>query len=237
MQLKFNSDRVLAVVAHPDDAELLCAGTLARARADGAAIAICVMCRGDKGQSNPPVENLEDVRSAEMHAAADVLGAELYQGGFGDGELFDGYEQRKVLIEIFRKFRPTLVLTHSRKDYHPDHQQTSALAEAASWFCASDGHRTESPAVEVGPPTLWWMDTINMADFDPGFFIDVSDYVKVKEEMLNCHKSQLTRGGDADFSPLVDIMKDQSKARGNQAGIKAAEAFQLHSAWKRSTAW
>ncbi len=237
MQLKFDNDRVLAVVAHPDDAELLCAGTLARAKADGAAIAICVMCRGDKGQSDPPADNIGDIRSAEMHAAAKILGAELYEGGFGDGELFDAYDQRKVLMEIFRKFKPTLVLAHSRKDYHPDHQQSSALAEAASWFCASEGHRTESPAMEAGPPTLWWMDTINMASFEPGFFIDVSDYLELKLEMLDCHKSQLARGNDADFSPLADLLKDQSKARGNQAGVGAAEAFQLHTAWKRASAW
>jgi N-acetylglucosamine malate deacetylase 1 len=49
MKLSFTNDRVMAVMAHPDDAELLCAGTLARAKADGAAIAICVMCAGDKG--------------------------------------------------------------------------------------------------------------------------------------------------------------------------------------------
>ena len=50
MRLDFAGERVMAVVAHPDDAELLCAGTLARGRSEGAAIAICVMCRGEKGQ-------------------------------------------------------------------------------------------------------------------------------------------------------------------------------------------
>ena len=49
MKLDFAEERVLAVVAHPDDAELLCAGTLARARACGATIGICAMCQGDKG--------------------------------------------------------------------------------------------------------------------------------------------------------------------------------------------
>src|SRR6476646_5695065 len=54
MKLDFTDERVLAVVAHPDDAELLCAGTLARAKADGAAIAICILCRGDKGLPDQP---------------------------------------------------------------------------------------------------------------------------------------------------------------------------------------
>ncbi len=237
MRLNFKRERVLAVVAHPDDAELLCAGTLARAREDGAAIGICVLCRGDKGQGGMSVENMGELRRAEMQAAVDILGAGFYEGGVGDGELLDGYEQRKVLIEIFRKFKPTLVLAHSRKDYHPDHQQASALAEAASWFCASGGHQTESPAMDGGVPTLWWMDTINMTGFEPGFFVDVSDYLELKLEMLACHQSQLARGGDSDFSPLADLLREQAQTRGNQAGVRAAEAFQQHSAWKRASAW
>lgn len=62
MKLTFKDDRVLAVLAHPDDAELLCAGTLARARRDGAAVAIFVLCRGDKGQPSNRVKNLANVR-------------------------------------------------------------------------------------------------------------------------------------------------------------------------------
>ncbi len=58
MKLDFSSERVLAVVAHPDDAELLCAGTLARARSEGAAIAVCVLCRGNGGQPAKPIRNL-----------------------------------------------------------------------------------------------------------------------------------------------------------------------------------
>ena len=64
-------------MAHPDDAELLCAGTLARAKADGAAIGIAVLCRGDKGQPDPPIEDLGKVRGGEMRAAAELLGAEF----------------------------------------------------------------------------------------------------------------------------------------------------------------
>jgi len=237
MRLKFEKDRVLAVVAHPDDAELLCAGTLARAREDGAAIAICVVCRGDKGQSvPPPVDNLGETRSIEMRASAALLGAELHEAGYGDGELFEGYDQRRVLIEVFRKFRPTLVLAHSGKDYHPDHRQCSLLSDAASWFCASAGHQTESPPMDA-PPSLWWMDTVNMAGFDPGFYIDISPFLELKRNMLRCHKSQLARGDHSDFSPLDELLRGQAAARGSQAGVQAAEAFQIHSAWKRASAW
>src|SRR5919204_5198575 len=125
MRLDFTNDRVLAVVAHPDDAELLCAGTLARARADGAAIGVCVLCRGDKGQPSEPIPDLTAVRRRELAAAAGLLGAELFPGVYPDGELFDAGPPRRKLVGVFRTFAPTLVLAHAPDDYHPDHRSAS----------------------------------------------------------------------------------------------------------------
>ena len=236
MKLDFRAERVLAVVAHPDDAELFCAGTLARAKKDGATIGICVLCQGDKGQSTEPVKNLARIRRDEMAASAESLSAELFFGGEADGTLADTPAQRLKLVEIFRRFKPSLVLAHSPEDYHPDHRAASQLAEAASWFCASRGHRTKSPALK-SPPALWWMDTMSMHGFTPGFYVDVSEFVNVKTQMLACHQSQLRRGKDADFSPLAELMRVQFRARGLQAGVDAAEAFRTHLAFKRTRAW
>jgi len=236
MRIDFSDERVLAVVAHPDDAELLCAGTLARAKTDGAAIGICVLCRGDKGQSYPPVDDLAEIRGEEMKAAAVILGAELFEGGFFDGELVDEPPQRGKLIELYRRFRPTLTLGHSDQDYHPDHRAASKLAESASWFCASAGHETESPPMDT-PPALWWMDTIDMHGFAPGFYIDVGEFMDLKQRMIRCHQSQLARSDSADFSQLEELLVRQSESRGAQCGAIAAEAFKIHSAWKRTRSW
>lgn len=236
MRLDFSGGRVLAVVAHPDDAELLCAGTLARAKRDGATIGVCVMCQGDKGQPAVPIANLPAVRREEAASAAQLLGAELLTGDFSDGELLDTTEARRKLIAIYRQFRPTLVLAHSPDDYHPDHRAAAVLAEAASWFCASGGYMPDHPKLET-QPELWWMDTINMSGFEPGFFVDVSDFTELKQQMLRCHKSQLARWEDRDFSPLESVMRQQYSARGAQAGVAAAEAFCTHLAWKRARGW
>ena len=236
MKLDFSTERVLAVVAHPDDADYLCAGTLARAKADGAAIGICVICRGDKGQPDPPIENLGDVRKEEMTAAAKLVGAELLWAGYGDGELIDDPPTRRELVELFRQFEPSLVLAHSPDDYHADHRAASALAEAASWFATSAGHKTATPPMQP-QPAVWWMDTVNMTGFQPHFHVDVSDYVELKRQMLACHGSQLVRGSGGDFSPLEEQMLNQCKTRGSQAETAAAEAFRVHRAWKRLRAW
>ncbi len=55
MRLTWQDERVLAVMAHPDDADLMCAGTLERAHMEGAEIAIVYLCMGDKGQPDPPL--------------------------------------------------------------------------------------------------------------------------------------------------------------------------------------
>jgi LmbE family N-acetylglucosaminyl deacetylase len=236
MRLGFDNERVLAVVAHPDDAELLCAGTLARARQEGAAIAISVLCQGDRGQPRKKVANLTAVRRREMTASAKLLASELFLVGQPDGTLKDDPEVRLKLIEVYRKFRPTLVLAHAPEDYHPDHRAASALAEAASWFCASRGHRTRSPAMEA-PPALWWMDTLAMLGFNPHFYVDISEFVGLRAKILACHRSQLSRGQDTDFSPLQELMRLQYRARGLQAGVEAAEAFCAHNVFKRARAW
>ncbi len=236
MKLNFQNERVLAVVAHPDDAELLCAGTLARARDDGAAIGICVMCRGDKGRSSKPVANLTAVRRKEMAAAAKLLGAQLLHAGNPDGILADGAAQRLKLVELYRQFKPTLVLAHSAEDYHPDHRAAGTLAEAATWFCASRGGWARSAAL-ASPPALWWMDTLNMSGFEPQFYVDISRHLPLKLKMLACHKSQLERSNDPEFTSLTDLLRRQSQTRGEQAGVAAAEAFRAHNVFKRARAW
>lgn len=220
-------------MAHPDDAELLCAGTLARAKNDGAVIAICVMCDGGKGiPAGRKIANLKQLRHREAQSAAKIIGAELFWFGDGDGELIDDPESRKILIEIYRRFKPTLIITHSPEDYHPDHRAASQLAEAASWFAASRGHVTASAALP-SPPQVWFADTILCHGFEPGFYIDVSEQLVLKEQMLKCHRSQLARGKDGDFAPLAELMIQQARLRGAQSNSDAAEAFQLHPAFKR----
>jgi LmbE family N-acetylglucosaminyl deacetylase len=239
MRLSFAGERILAVMAHPDDTELLCAGTLARAKADGAEIGICVMCNGNKGLSSMATQSpqaLAAARRQETQQAADLLGAALHLYDWPDGELLDGVEQRCRLVEIYRRFRPTLVISHGHEDYHPDHRAAGTLAEAASWFCASRGHWTESGAM-LSPPALWIADTVNMSGFQPEFYIDIGDFVRLKQDMLNCHKSQLVRGKDGDFTPLTEMMLRQVAARGAQAGSPAAEAFRQHHAFKRLRSW
>ena len=230
MKLNFGAERILAVVAHPDDAELLCAGTLARAKEDGAVVAICALCRGDKGQPAKPVANLGAVRRKEMAQAAGLLGARVYLGGFADCTLADARPGRLKLIEFYWQF-PTLVLAHSVADYHPDHRAAS-LAEAARGS-APHADKRRAPRLEASAGAL--VDGYGRdGRFIPGFFIDITQHVGLKLQMLRCHQSQLARGNDSDFSDLSNsCLRDERECNGGAA----AEAFQIHQVFKRARAW
>jgi len=236
MRLDFNGERVLAVVAHPDDAEFLCAGTLARVAHEGGTVGIAVLCQGDRGQSDPPIKHLASVRKHEMTDAAKLLGAQLFSSDVSDGSLQDSVEHRQILIDVFRTFIPTLVLAHAHNDYHSDHQAAAKLAFAASWFAASNGHPSAQPPL-ASPPALWEMDTVGMSGFDPAFFIDITQFLELKQQMLHCHKSQMARKDETNFAPLEPLMLNQSAARGLQAGVQAAEAFRWGGHWKRTRAF
>jgi LmbE family N-acetylglucosaminyl deacetylase len=84
---------------------------------------------------------------------------------------------------------------------------------------------------------LWWLDTVNLSGFDPEFFIDISPHVELKRRMLACHRSQIQRGTERSFAPVEELMLQQCRVRGSQAGVAAAEAFRAHGAWKRGRAW
>ena len=236
MKLHFHDQRIMAVVAHPDDAELLCAGTLARAQADGAQTAICVMCQGDKGQPAARIANLAATRRKEMARAARLLGAQLLRADVPDSTLTDDPPTRRKLVGLMRRFRPTLVLAHWPHDYHTDHRAAGRLAEVATWLAASHGQKSRQRPLNR-PPALWWMDTLSMQAFEPTLLIDVGPYVDLKRKMLRCHASQITRADDPQFTSLIDLMERQVRMRGTQAGVEAAEAFRPHLAFGRTRAW
>jgi LmbE family N-acetylglucosaminyl deacetylase len=160
----------------------------------------------------------------------------LFTAEVPDSTLCDCNATREILIRVIRQFRPTLLLGHAPEDYHTDHRAASALIEACSWLCASSGQTGGGPALDA-PPELWWMDTVGMQQFNPSLYVDISRFAAFKEQMLDCHASQLRRAGDTDFASLGHLMRNQYVTRGLQSGVAAAEAFRPHHSFKRTRAW
>lgn len=118
---------VLAIGAHPDDIELLCAGTIARYAEEGHKVFICHLCNGDKGSSELSSAQIAKIRREEAIQSAKIIGATSIWGGFSDGEIVVDLDSRKKVVDLIRQTNPDIIITHYEGDYHSDHINTSKL--------------------------------------------------------------------------------------------------------------
>jgi LmbE family N-acetylglucosaminyl deacetylase len=228
---------VLSVLAHPDDAEFLCAGVLARLAGEhGWKVHIASMTPGDCGSVERPAEEIAAVRRAEGVRAAALIGATYHCVEERDLLLFYGERPLERVTRLLRAVRPRVLLTHSPADYMLDHEVTSTLVRAAAFaapapnFVADKGHAPPLPHV----PHLYYCDPIEGKDalgrpVDPGFRVDISGVIDRKAEMLAAHASQrewLLKHHGMDH--YVGSMREWSGRRGREGGVAFAEGFRQH---------
>lgn len=226
------SQRILAVGAHPDDIEILCAGTLAKCRARGDEIVICVATNGNMGSMKIPPGELAGIREAEARESAGKLGADLIWLGFADEFIYHDHETRMRFIEMIRSARPDVIITHAPNDYHQDHRTVSELVFVSSFIAAVPNVKTESTRHEQIPP-IYYMDTLAGVDFQPTDYVDIMETLETKLEMLRCHKSQLEWLGDYNGIDIVEFATTVARFRGLQSGVRYAEGFRRADAWPR----
>ena len=121
--------RLLAAMAHPDDAEILIGGTLFHLKSLGWEIGIMTMTMGDCGSATHSSEEISRIRYAEAKAAADYLGAWYGCAGMMDVEIFANAENLRRVVELMRRFEPDLVITHSPVDYMVNQRGVAVGAE------------------------------------------------------------------------------------------------------------
>lgn len=227
--------RVLAIGAHPDDIEILCAGTLARCRQRGDTIIICVATNGNMGSMNRPPVELAQIREREARESASHLDAEFLWLDYPDEFLYPDHATRMRFIEMIRQARPDLILTHAPNDYHQDHRTVSELVFVSSFIGAVPNVATTSPAhPQIAP--LYYFDTLAGVDFLPTEYVDITETLKTKLDMLNCHKSQLEWLGDYNGIDIEEFATTVARFRGLQSGVRFAEGFRRADAWPRLTA-
>ncbi|HXK58602.1 MAG TPA: PIG-L family deacetylase [Acidobacteriota bacterium] len=224
--------RVLAIGAHPDDLEILCAGTLARFAAEGHAVTMCHALNGNLGHTEIPPNDLREIRRREAKEAAALIGAESLTLDIGDLDIYPGRETRLKMVEAIRSARPDLIILPDPGDYMPDHVITSTVGFDASFMATLPQLVTRSPACATLTP-VYFMDTLAGLRFDPEEYVDVSAFEQVKRRMIACHRSQAEWLQRHDGIDYVDLAMRQSSFRGLQAGVKFAEAFRPHRVWGR----
>jgi LmbE family N-acetylglucosaminyl deacetylase len=228
---------VLSVLAHPDDAEFLCAGTLIRlAREHGWQVHIASMTPGDCGSMELPGEQIARLRRQEGARAAALIGATYHCVEERDLLIFYAPEPLARVTRLLRQVRPRVVLTHSPADYMLDHEVTSTLARAAAFAAAVPNFLADHDMPPPLPPLphiphLYYCDPIEGKDalgrpIEPGFRIDISGVIGLKADMLAAHASQrewLLKHHGMDH--YVESMRTWSGHRGKEAAVAFAEGF------------
>ncbi len=228
---------VLAFMAHPDDAEFLCAGTLARLKKQGCNIHIATMTAGDGGSAELPNEEIARIRYGEAERAAALLEADYTCAHQKDFFVTFNASAMQSALEIIRQVTPAIVFTHSPQDYMTDHEQTSLIVRAACFAATAPNARTgfeEAARPLATMPHLYYADAIEGKDIfgagiKPDFYVDISTEIATKTAMLSCHTSQrewlMQQHG---MDQYVETMKEWSAARGTEIGVMYAEGFRQH---------
>ena len=225
---------VLAIGAHPDDIEILCAGTLALYCRQGHHVTMAVFTCGDMGDLEVAPQELALLRHAESAAAAAVIGADLLWPAITDEHVFANEPQRRVMIDLLRQADPDVILTHSPNDYHPDHRYVSQLVFDA-YFQKGLPHipNQTQPACRFAGTQVYYMDTLAGIGCLPTEYVDITSVMETKLQMLRCHKTQFKAISQLTHCGLEQLTHIQSRFRGLAGGCEYAEGFCRLEAWQR----
>jgi LmbE family N-acetylglucosaminyl deacetylase len=215
--------RVLVVMAHPDDAEFTCAGTIAKWIRAGRQAHYVVCTSGDKGTKDPDMtpHHLAAIREEEQLAAAQMLGVEEVTFlRHRDGELETSKEFRAEIAMLIRDYKPDIVFTHDAwRPYllHPDHRAVGitvcdAIVAARDHLFLPGQTAIGLEAVEPAELYLW-----GAAEAD--YFEDITQTIDLKLDALSKHKSQLRRPN------WQQRIRQWAADTGEPHGMAYAEAF------------
>lgn len=225
---------VLCLVAHPDDAEFQCAGTLALLEAKGWEIVIATMTPGQAGSTELGPEEISIIRRAEAASSATLLKGTYYC--LESEDVFVMYDRPTLLkaIELIRKVKPTIVFTASPSDYMIDHEVVSKIAMTACLAAGIPNINIDDTTPYNAIPYLYYCDPMQGRDIfgreiKSDIYVDISSTLEIKEKMLCCHKSQrdwLLKISNVD--EYVTMMKDYAIRKGREINCDYAEGFRQH---------
>lgn len=217
---------LLAIAPHPDDAELICGGTLARAVRASRDVGILDLTRGEMGS-----RGTSEVRAIEAARAARVLGiAERESLGLADAGITNSRETRLRLVAAIRRLRPRVVIAPAPAPFgrHPDHRVAAELIRDAVFL--SGLARFDSSTPPFRPHKVIHAITFREDFVRPTFVVDVTDTFEAKLEAIRCFASQFdgaTQAGEVypNGEPLLDIIRHHCAHYGSLIRVKYGEPF------------
>jgi LmbE family N-acetylglucosaminyl deacetylase len=224
---------VLAVFAHPDDAEIAAGGTLTKWAAAGRQVHLLVLTNGDRGSQDRTRDRAElaSTRVYETEAAAAEMGlASVRVGTVPDGELENTDAVREPVVRLIRELRaetvvsldPTAVFFDNRYYNHSDHRTAGWIALDASFPGSGNPHFfAEQLRDGLEPQDVYdiWLAWTN----EPNHHEDITGFLPRKVAALARHESQLTEG----IRHFEEFLERNAVEAGAKVGVDHAEAFRV----------
>lgn len=227
--------RVLAVLAHPDDVDFGAAGTVRAWTQAGVEVSYCLVTDGDAGGFDPdvPRSQIPHIRQEEQRAAADVVGVtDLHFLGYRDGELSVSHDLRRDISRVIRQVRPDRMLIQSPDRNwqripasHPDHLAAGEAAICAVYPDARNPFAHPTLLLDEGLEAWTVPEVWVMSSPDPDTWIDITDQFPHKIAALRAHASQTAHMDDLE-DRVQGWMAMQAQAAGLPEG-RLAEAFMV----------
>ncbi len=225
-----------AIAAHPDDIELMMAGTLSLLGEAGYALHVMNISNGSCGSLTEDAERTAVRRTAEAKASADMLGARFHQPLTNDIEIFYEDSLLRKLSAVVRKVAPRILLLQSPQDYMEDHMNACRLAVTAAFTRGMPNYRTDPAVAPVDSDVTvyhalpWGLRGPLGERIVATQYVDIESALARKREALACHTSQKewldqTQGLDS----YLDTMEAMSREVGEMSGkFEVAEGWRRH---------
>lgn len=183
--------RILFIGAHPDDADILCAGTAIKLARAGHIVKFISATNGDTGHHILSRAETARIRKLETQASAKAIGLVEYQVLDHDCGLEATLENRREFVRLIRAFAPDVLITHRLCDYHPDHRATAQLVQDCAYVCMVPHFCEDTPIPETAPIFAFSYDRFE----DPrphraDAVIEIDSVMEDKLKALSCHHSQ-----------------------------------------------
>jgi LmbE family N-acetylglucosaminyl deacetylase len=191
---------VLVVMAHPDDPEFFCGGTVANWTAQGRLVDYLLVTRGEKGSDEPGTDSIKlaTIRVREQRKAAQVLGVNhVLFLDYPDGELLVSQSLRKDVARVVRQRRPKTLVTSDPNNFymgyinHSDHRVAGQAALDAAWPGARSAMYHPELYEEEGLEPHKIAEVYIAGTPDPDTTVDVTQTFHRKIEALAHHRSQI----------------------------------------------
>jgi bacillithiol biosynthesis deacetylase BshB1 len=216
---------IAALFAHPDDAELVVGGTLAREAARGRHLALVDLTRGESGSRGTP-----ETREAEAKQAAAILGVGHRESlGLPDARLTVGPEHRDVIVAALRRLRPKVVICQHWEQRHPDHAAAGRLVYDASFVAGLRNYRPELGEAFRPFKVLYALTTTEMSEVSPTFVVDVTPFWETKMNAVRAFASQFVpapgESVDLPFEHFRENAELAGRRHGANVGVTFGEAY------------